>query len=477
MQTSILQNKYWRYLIDGWWFILSALLLLQPALENGYPILHPDSGSYILFGFLDNQIPVSRPITYCWLVRHISMYYSLWLVVIFQALVMTAFLNMLVYRILGPKMSFFLTFVLTGILSLFTGLPLYASYLMPDMWVNISFIGFSFLLMSRKLPYYWFILIAAIAFYATIVHFSNIPIITGTLAGVVILFYLFRRFDFIRIHPRKLIPVALILLLAWLSIPSINAYYGVGFKYSRVSNVVYTARLISMGILEDYVNERCETDTSFFLCEYRNVIPKYTRYHYFLWHDTSFLYDGCEQYKGFADCWLAKDSIYGTVVDDVLGIPKYRNHFIRDAFAEFGNQLVTFHLIPNTPFGEKSHINYPIKTYFPREHGQYLAARQQSYRITYDTQNVMLRIITILSLAVITGFMVIRKARKYLSKEILTFMVFFVVLYLVNSAFLGVVSVVSGRYSGRIIWLLPVIAFVLVARAVMDLRKSGKPEA
>ncbi|NQT76108.1 MAG: hypothetical protein HQ565_00230 [Bacteroidetes bacterium] len=468
------KRTYTYFILDVWWFAISVIFLILPALQNGYPLLHPDSGTYIYFGFLD-MIPVSRPISYCWLVRHISMSYSLWLVVIFQGILLTAFLNMLIHKLIGSKKSVFLTFILISILSVFTALPVYVSHIMPDMYFSIAFIGIFLILTANKIRWAWIIPLSFIVIYSIIVHLSNLPIITAVTIAAVVLFYFFKRFAFIRIYPKRLFIVAIILLLSWLSIPSINASFGAGFGFSRVSNIVFTARLIPSGIFSDYVTEKCETDTSFFLCEFKNVIPKYTRYDYFLWKDSSFLYQqDCEDTKGFAECWIKRDSLFGVLVSDIMSIPKYRTRYLQDAVQQFGNQLVTFQLGSNPPFGETSHINYPIKTYFEDDYRQYLEARQQNYRIMHVTRNAFQRVLIVISLLVILLFFSLKGLRKYISIDFLTFFSFYVLLILANAGLIAFVSVVVGRFEGRLIWFIPVMAFILLARYILMNDKKVK---
>ena len=476
---SLFRNRTFHFLISALFFALSVIFLIYPALQNAYPLLHPDTGAYILFGFL-HEIPVSRPITYCWLIRHISMWESLWLVVILQGLLVAAFINIIVYKLLNTKYSVVLSFVLIAILSFFAGLPVYVSHLMPDIYLGVAFLGYFILLTERRLHWIWIILISLVTFYSTIVHFSNLPILTGTLIAAIASFYLFRKLRLIQILPRRIILIGLVLLLSWLSIPSINASYGIGFKYSRVSNIIFTARLIMPGIFADYVSEKCEEEPEFFLCDFKNSLPSYDRYDYFLWHDTSFLYkDECEGIKGFADCWLLKDSIYGTVVDDIMKSSKYQLWFAKDAAGQFLKQFHTFDLGANPSFGEKSHINYPIKKYFPGEHQQYLQARQQLYGISWPIRNLTQRILVMISLAIIIVFFAVRRFRISFSEHISSFIYFYLLLVLANAGLISIVSIVTGRFQGRIIWLVPTIAFMLLAQYLISKKQKrvlGKGE-
>jgi len=408
------------------------------------------------------------------------MWESLWLVVIFQGLLMAAFINIIIYKLLNTKYSVLLSLLLIAILSFFTGLPVYISHLMPDIYLSIAFLGYFLLLTESRLHWIWILLISLVTFYSTIVHFSNLPILSGTVLAATVLFYLIRKYKFVQIIPKRLIVVGLVLLLSWLSIPTINASYGIGFKYSRVSNIVFTARLIMPGIFADYVSDKCEEEPDFFLCEFKNSIPDYDRYDYFLWHDTSFLYKGdCEGIKGFADCWILKDSIYGSVVNGIMQHSKYRLQFASDVAEQYIKQLHTFDLGTNPSFGEKSHINYPIKKYFPGEHQQYLKARQQIYGISWPLRNLFQQILVVISLAIIIFFFVVRRLRVSLPENISSLLYFYLLLVLANAGLISILSVVVGRYQGRIIWLIPTIAFILLAQYFLrkmkerELKKEG----
>ncbi len=74
--------------------LVSVILLIVPALINGYPLLYSDSATYIESG-MGLFVPIDRPIFYGLFIRIASMSYSLWFVVILQSLVIVALINRL----------------------------------------------------------------------------------------------------------------------------------------------------------------------------------------------------------------------------------------------------------------------------------------------------------------------------------------------------------------------------------------------
>ena len=129
---------------------LAAIVSLWPALYAKYPLLFFDSGTYILNGFL-NELPVSRPIFYCWFVRHISMAYTLWFVVIAQAIIMTYMLYMTlkvsgIWRYRG-----LFVFLASSILSFSTWYAFENSMIMADFFMASSLLGVYILISKGRL--------------------------------------------------------------------------------------------------------------------------------------------------------------------------------------------------------------------------------------------------------------------------------------------------------------------------------------
>ena len=67
---------------------LGAIVLCVPALQNNYPFLYPDTGTYLVCAF-NNEVSEMRPLTYGLFMRHASLMESLWLVIFIQALIVS----------------------------------------------------------------------------------------------------------------------------------------------------------------------------------------------------------------------------------------------------------------------------------------------------------------------------------------------------------------------------------------------------
>lgn len=62
---------------------LGSLILLFEAFRNSYPLVYPDTGTYIRSGFT-MDIPIDRPIFYGIFINITSLKFSLWLVIFFK---------------------------------------------------------------------------------------------------------------------------------------------------------------------------------------------------------------------------------------------------------------------------------------------------------------------------------------------------------------------------------------------------------
>src|ERR1700722_3349962 len=120
--------------------IFSSLLLLIPAFYNGYPLVNPDTATYLASGFKP-ETPFDRPITYGLLIRLFSLNgLSLWLLVFAQAYIVS-WLLFKVFRNLAGDGPYILKVLLTiFILSVFSSLSWIVSQVQPDVFTSIAFL-------------------------------------------------------------------------------------------------------------------------------------------------------------------------------------------------------------------------------------------------------------------------------------------------------------------------------------------------
>src|SRR6266481_9191740 len=86
MFDAISKNGIHVHLITSTVVLAMAVLFLLPALDNGFPFVFPDTGTY-LGGAGLAHIPQSRPIYYAWFTRAFDLRLSPWPSVVVQSLI------------------------------------------------------------------------------------------------------------------------------------------------------------------------------------------------------------------------------------------------------------------------------------------------------------------------------------------------------------------------------------------------------
>ena len=114
---------------------VSTLLLLWPALWNGYPIVFDDTGTY-LSQAVHHYLGWDRPIFYSLFLFPLHLTLTTWPDILAQAC-LAVFTLRLVQQALLPSASPWYLALLVMVLSATTALPWFASQLMPDLFTSL----------------------------------------------------------------------------------------------------------------------------------------------------------------------------------------------------------------------------------------------------------------------------------------------------------------------------------------------------
>jgi uncharacterized membrane protein YhaH (DUF805 family) len=155
---------------------LAALLLVWPALWNGYPLMFADSGTYVI------QVPTfslgwDRPPFYSLFLLLFHLRLSLWPVVVAQAVAASVLLR-LALRAVAPEGSEWRLVGVAGVLAVASSLPWFVGQVMPDLFTGLLVIALA-LLATRPS---WSL--AAAATVMIPLHLSHLPLAAAVLAGV-----------------------------------------------------------------------------------------------------------------------------------------------------------------------------------------------------------------------------------------------------------------------------------------------------
>ena len=161
----------------AWAIGVAAILLVWPAIWNGYPLVFADSGTYLgqaLLGYAGWD----RPPFYSLFLLGLHWRLSLWPIVLGQGLLLAHLLH-LVLRTQGHPGP--VPLLLTALaLAMFTGLPFFASQIQPDLFTGVVvlcawLIGFRQSALSLAERRY----VMLLATLAIIVHQSHVPLALG----------------------------------------------------------------------------------------------------------------------------------------------------------------------------------------------------------------------------------------------------------------------------------------------------------
>jgi hypothetical protein len=161
--------------------VVAALLLLWPALFNGYPLVFSDTGTY-LSQAIHHYLGWDRPVFYSLFLLPLHMRLTTWPVICVQAL-LTAHLLHLVRRVLRPELSVWWVVPLAGLLAVASPLPFVAAELMPDLFTSILVLTITLLIIApdrlTRAEQFWPTGLGAFTITA---HLSGLPLAAGLLA-------------------------------------------------------------------------------------------------------------------------------------------------------------------------------------------------------------------------------------------------------------------------------------------------------
>lgn len=461
------------------YLILSSFIILFPAIFNGYPLFYSDSAIYIytshLFGMLsrNTDLPYLSGMGYALFMRIVTWRYSLYLVVLAQGLI----LNILIYYSLtvlipGKKIfKFHLPIII--ILSLCSSMGWTASQLMPDIFTSFMVLSVFLLYSWNKKSWGIYIFLSIIIIFSILSHLSNISIAILMVAVLLLLFIVkssFRR-NLSLFLGKTAIVVALIITSLFILRGINNKYYN--YKgISPTSHIFFVARLMEIGFMPEYLNEKC-AEKQYEMCKYKDNLP--TTYDNFLWSpDSEFYKTGGWDLKNY------DHKEYKSIILDVLTTPKYLGKFLYSCALNTSHQLVTFKIGEglNNSYNEKSSQYRNVLMFFDHKEFRenFLNSKQIQGTLYFDKVNIINYILFAVSILIILWTLF----RKRLDQNMFLFTFFVISSVIMNAASTSSLSSIFNRFQSRIIWLIPLLACVYFAvyiypaikKSVLNYRKS-----
>jgi hypothetical protein len=432
--------------------LAGAFLMSWPAFYNRYPLLYPDSISYLEDGRLVARAVFlhkfsadygGRSFIYCVGILPFHWNVNPWPIVALNAL-LTAYVLWLVVRSLIPRQTVSCYLALIPPLSLFTGMGWFVSMIMPDILGPVLYLSMYLIVFAREsLSRTERLTLLLIAWWAVASHITHL-ILAGAFCVLFLGLVAFRQS--MRRWLGGSAEVAIIVLIAAAAHLALHSYLYGEPSLTGERPPFLMARVIVDGPGRSYLQQHCH-DTKFVICNYLPDMPNDVSE--FLWN-----LDGIWQRASPATRARLRQEEVPFVLATLRTYP--REELLISA-ANFWRQLTSFDM---GDYGPNRWVLDVFEKVLPGARSQYLATRQAEDALPdeFSTSAQNWAVMTSLVLIGTLAPFIWRHGKPRVAG--LTAVIVFMVI--ANAFVTGALSTVEGRYQSRVIWLLPLLAGLFV---------------
>ena len=421
------------------------MLLVTPAIWNGYPLLEYDTGGYLARWYEGYLVPSRSTVFGIYL--HFGEGSHFWINLGVQALA-TLWILQLTLRVFGLTKPSQLAIV-SGVLILTTALPWLASLLLTDIFAGLSVLSlFVLVLHGDKTSTAEKILLFGFTAFAGATHSGTLAVLLGLcICGWIARPWLRTRISISGIAQGSLTIVAgaAMLLAANFALSGQLAWtpggYGVAF-----------GRMLQDGIVTRYLRDHCP-EQQLKLCPYRNQLPATADE--FLWGKSMFNTLG--RFQGM------NDEMGYIVLRSLVDYPLLQAKAALVASAEQLTDVAT----GEGTNGWIPHTYGIIERYLPSQLTTMRAARQQHWDIDFAAINRIHVPVALGSMLLVAAIGAAAIWRRRLDD--VTLLAATVGLALLGNAVIcGVISGPHDRYGARMVWIATLVALIAVLRYFTD---------
>jgi hypothetical protein len=429
--------------------VFATVILLLPALWNGFPILEWDTGGYLARWFEGYLVP-SRSTTYG-LFLTAGWPLDFWPAVLLQALAAVWIVALLlrVYRFTVYPIALPTT---VAALTLTTALPWLTSELLTDIFAGLAVLAFHVLVWrtDRITPWERLALVVFVAF-AVSTHSATFAVLLA-LGGAALVSGLL---SVKRVPRAGLTPMIASMALGAAMLLGTNYALSKTFAWTPGGYGLAFGRMLQDGIVTRYLNDHCP-NPQLKLCSYRNQLPLDADS--FLWDDGVFNRLG--RFAGLGD----------EMRTIVLGsLREYPAMQLKAALVDTAKQIVavaTGEGVLTTIWHTYSIMERYTPSVLPAMH----AARQQHGEIDFGAINAVHVPVALVSMALLPviatiGFWNVEFADLGALASTIALAL------LANAAFCSVISHTQDRYGSRLVWIASFIVSLAGWRAVLLTRE------
>jgi len=432
--------------------LAGALMLCWPAIYNRYPLLFPDSLSYIGDGGGVARAVFMHRFVHEYGIR--SLVYALgifpfhwrgnpWPIIGLHAL-LTASMLWLVVRSVTPRRIVPVYLAITAVLAVVTSASWYASLIMPDILGPLLYLGIFLLVFAREtLSRRERLVVALVACWAVASHVTHLML--GAMICAALLLLLAR--SSFRRHARGVAEVLAILVIATAAQIVLNAYL-YGQPTLDVRRPPYLmARVLADGPARVYLQQHCPA-LHWVLCDHVANLPHNDDD--FLWSDSSIwsISSPAQQQQ------LRREEM-PLVLATIRAYPREQ---VARSLDNAWLQLTNFDV---NDFDADPWVESAIDDPLPGASAHYALSREAHSALPEALFSNIHFWAVVLSLPVIAIMLLWRRNPRLIA---LTAIV--IPTIVCNAALTGILSDVDGRYQSRVVWLIPLLALLAIASVI-----------
>ncbi|WP_428376677.1 hypothetical protein [Lichenicoccus sp.] len=434
----------------------AAVILLWPAMLNGYPLVFADSGTY-LSQAIQHYLGWDRPAFYSLFLFLLHWQISTWPIIVVQSL-LTLYVLDAAMRAFAPRLARRMLLPLCAVLAILTPLPWFVDQIMPDLFTTLMTILLAILVLApASLAALELLAIAALCAAMIAFHLSHLWIGLGLL---MILLPTRQLLGATRpLGLRGLALAASPLLAAVIMLCSVNCAAFGRLSVSPFGNVFLLARLLYDGPAAAVLERDCATE-HWQLCRFVDVLPPhqtlYPSSDNFLWEPK-----GPLSSLGGAKLFSLEA---GLIISRALHEQPLQ--VLHASLSNFGHQLLRFgsgdglHAWPDQ-------VGPVIARHFPAAEGRaFLAARQSRGLLGVPPWMRLLHGVGYLLGVAGTLACLVVAARRRSPMALLCAAVLLCLLG--NAAVTGILSGPHDRYQNRVIWLALLAPLLVGAQRLQD---------
>jgi hypothetical protein len=433
--------------------LAGALLMMWPAFYNGFPLLYPDSMTYLgdgpevarkIFLHQSSNYYGMRSLFYSLGVLPLHWNITAWPIVALQCVLM-AYILWLVVRSILPRHTAAYYLVLVAALSLLTSLSWYVSMVMPDILGPALYFTFYLLVFAREtLSPRERLGISAIACWAVTSHATHMMLAVGLSIVLVLVLFAQQR-------PKRQILSSAAEVGSILAIAAAAQLVLHGYLYGKPSlngerPPYLMARVIADGTGRKYLEQHCAEQRWTLCAHVQNLAGDAD---HFLW-DTDGGWGGASLNE---QTELRREEM-PFVVATLRAYPKEQ---ISRSLSAFWQQLQTFgieDLDPSTWVAEQ------FDEVLPGARSHYLASRQARNNLHIEGFTAFQIWVVRSSLVAMIAFLPLVWRRVPLPLAGLSVVIISMVV--ANAFVTGTMSMVDERYGSRVIWMVPLLEGLFV---------------